>query len=138
MRAGREATRTDRTSGASRTANPHGTARLLSSGGRPLGDAAKKHTFVHAHQLTTYRAASPLVQGRMGWPRVVRPTIDGKGDAMGPPNYMTVDAFCAMVYGPNWDATDKSRKSKRDTVSRMCRDGTVEARKVGRRWLIEM
>ena len=56
---------------------------------------------------------------------------------MGPP-YMSVDAFCAMVYGPGWDATKESKKSKRDTVSRMCRDGTVEARKAGRRWLIKI
>ena len=50
----------------------------------------------------------------------------------------TVDDLCAKLYGPAWDETDKSRKSKRDTVSRMCRDKVLEARKVGRRWLISL
>ena len=54
---------------------------------------------------------------------------------MGP---MTVDAYCALVYGPRWDADEKSKKSKRDTVSRMCRDGVLDCWKEGRRWLIEL
>ena len=53
---------------------------------------------------------------------------------MGPP--ITVDAMCELLYGPRWDATKESKKSKRDTVSRMCRDGVLEARKAGKRWLI--
>ena len=53
---------------------------------------------------------------------------------MDPP--VTVDGYCAIVYGPGWDRTEKSRKSKRDSVSRMCRDGTLECRKAGKRWLI--
>ena len=53
---------------------------------------------------------------------------------MGPP--MTIDQACNVFYGVGWDATEKSRKSKRDTVSRMCRDGTLDAHKAGRKWLI--
>lgn len=53
---------------------------------------------------------------------------------MGPP--MNVDQVCAALYGAGWDKNEKSRKSKRDTVSRMCRDGTITARKVGRKWVI--
>lgn len=55
---------------------------------------------------------------------------------MGPP--LTVDGYCAVVYGPGWDATDRSKKSKRDTVSLMCRDGKLDAFKSGRRWLIRL
>lgn len=51
---------------------------------------------------------------------------------------VSVDAFCAIRYGPNWDRTQKSRKAKRDTVTRMCRDGVLDARKAGRSWLIEL
>ena len=51
---------------------------------------------------------------------------------------MTVDAYCELVYGKRWDATKEGRKSKRNTVSRMCRDGVLQCRKVGRRWLIEL
>lgn len=50
----------------------------------------------------------------------------------------TVDAYCALVYGAGWDKDEKSKKSKRDTVSRMCRDKVLECRKVGKRWLIEL
>lgn len=53
---------------------------------------------------------------------------------MGPP--MTVDQVCAVLYGNAWDKDEKSRKSKRNTVSRMCRDGTLYARKAGRKWVI--
>ena len=52
--------------------------------------------------------------------------------------YLSVDAYCEMVYGPQFRVSDKSIKSKRDTVSRMCRDGTLDAFKVGRRWLIRL
>ena len=57
---------------------------------------------------------------------------------MSPPTLMTVDAYCALVYGPAWDATENMKKSKRDTVTRMCRDGVLNARKAGRRWLITL
>lgn len=53
---------------------------------------------------------------------------------MGPP--MNVDQACAVIYGDGWDKDEKSRKSKRNTVSRMCRDGVLEARKAGRKWVI--
>ena len=53
---------------------------------------------------------------------------------MGPP--VTVDGYCAVVYGPGWDATEAGRKSKRNTVSEMCRNGVLDAKKSGRRWLI--
>lgn len=48
------------------------------------------------------------------------------------------DEYCRIRYGPNWDATKESKKSKRDTVSRMCRDKVIKARKSGRAWLIEL
>lgn len=57
---------------------------------------------------------------------------------MGLPKLMTVDSYCALVYGPAWDATENMKKSKRDTVTRMCRDGVLNARKAGRRWLITL
>ena len=53
---------------------------------------------------------------------------------MGPP--MNLDQVCAVFYGEGWDKDKKSQKSKRDTVSRMCRDGTLNARKAGYRWVI--
>ena len=51
---------------------------------------------------------------------------------------MTVDQVCAVLYGKRWDESEKGKKSKRDTVSRMCRDGALDARKAGKRWLIEL
>ena len=51
---------------------------------------------------------------------------------------MTIDEFCSTVYGPGWDSEPEKKKSKRDTVSRMCRDGVLDAFKVGRRWLIRL
>lgn len=53
---------------------------------------------------------------------------------MGPP--LTIDGYCAVVYGPGWDQTKQGKKSKRDTVSEMCRKGTLNASKSGKRWLI--
>ena len=50
----------------------------------------------------------------------------------------SVDAYCELVYGPAFRASEKSIKSKRDTVSRMCRDGVLDAFKSGRRWLIRL
>lgn len=49
---------------------------------------------------------------------------------------LTVDAYIELVYGKQ--ATARELKSKRDTVSRMCRDGTLRAFKSGRRWLIRL
>lgn len=51
---------------------------------------------------------------------------------------LTVDGYCALVYGRGWDADEKRKKSKRNTVSRMCRDGVLDCRKAGKRWLIEI
>lgn len=51
---------------------------------------------------------------------------------------VTVDEFCSVVYGPGWDSEPEKKKSKRDTVSRMCRYGVLDAFKVGRRWLIRL
>ena len=51
---------------------------------------------------------------------------------------VSVDAYCEMAYGPAFRASEKSVKSKRDTVSRMCRDGVLDAFKSGRRWLIRL
>ena len=53
---------------------------------------------------------------------------------MGPP--MNLDQVCAVFYGEGWDSDEKKRKSKRNTVSRMCRDGVLDAKKEGRRWVI--
>lgn len=47
---------------------------------------------------------------------------------------MTIDSYIDLVYGPQ--ETPELLKSKRDTVSRMCRDGVLDAFKTGRRWLI--
>ena len=52
--------------------------------------------------------------------------------------YVNVDDYCRIRYGEGWDSTGEKRKSKRDTVSRMCRDGVVSAVKSGRRWLIRL
>lgn len=49
---------------------------------------------------------------------------------------LSLDAYCELVYGPQFRASEKSIKSKRNTVSRMCRDGALDAFKSGRRWLI--
>ena len=51
---------------------------------------------------------------------------------------LSVDAYCELVYGESFRASDKSVKSKRNTVSRMCRNGTLDAFKVGKRWLIRL
>ena len=51
---------------------------------------------------------------------------------------MTVDRYCELVYGEQAMKDERSRKNKRDTVTRMCRDGVLNARKAGRRWLIEL
>lgn len=51
---------------------------------------------------------------------------------------VTIDAFCRITYGSEFEKSPQSIKSKRDTVSRMCRDGVLDAFKVGRRWLIRL
>lgn len=51
---------------------------------------------------------------------------------------MNIDAYCLVAYGQGWDSTPGSKKSKRNTVSRMCRDGVLDAFKSGRRWLIRL
>lgn len=51
---------------------------------------------------------------------------------------MTVDDYCELVYGERWADDEKARKSKRNTVSKMCRDKVLKSRKVGKRWLIEL
>lgn len=49
---------------------------------------------------------------------------------------MTLDEFCKMRYG-RADPDYKPTKSHRDTVSWMCRNKTLPAKKVGRRWEID-
>lgn len=49
---------------------------------------------------------------------------------------MNLDQVCAVFYGEGWDKDKKSQKSKRDTVSKMCRDKVLDARKVGKKWVI--
>ena len=51
---------------------------------------------------------------------------------------MTVDAYCDLIYGSTWKESKKSKKSKQNTVSKMCREGSLDAEKSGRRWLIRM
>ena len=51
---------------------------------------------------------------------------------------VTVDGYCEVIYGDEFRKSPKSIKSKRDTVSRMCRDGILNAQKCGRRWLISL
>ena len=53
-------------------------------------------------------------------------------------NLITVDDYCEIVYGGEFRKSSKSIKSKRDTVSRMCRDGVLNATKCGKRWLIRL
>ena len=55
---------------------------------------------------------------------------------MGEP--VTIDRYCTLIYGADFAKSPESIKSKRDTVSRMCRDGVLDAFKVGRRWLIRL
>ena len=51
---------------------------------------------------------------------------------------MNVDDYCELRYGKEFRSSDKSVKSKRDTVSKMCRDGVLDAFKSGNRWLIRL
>lgn len=51
---------------------------------------------------------------------------------------MSVDAYCEIRYGPDFRKSKESVKSKRDTVSKMCREGTLDAFKSGSRWLIRL
>lgn len=49
---------------------------------------------------------------------------------------VSLDAYCRLVYGlPDGQ---KPTKSQRNTVSEMCRRGTLDAFKSGRRWLIRL
>lgn len=49
---------------------------------------------------------------------------------------VSLDAYCRIVYGlPDGQ---KPTKSQRNTVSEMCRKGTLDAFKSGRRWLIRL
>ncbi len=49
---------------------------------------------------------------------------------------VSLDAYCRLVYGLPDGA--KPSKSQRNTVSEMCRKGTLDAFKSGRRWLIRL
>ena len=49
---------------------------------------------------------------------------------------MTLDDFCKLRYG-RADPDYRPTKSHRDTVSWMCRNKTLPAWKVGRRWEID-
>lgn len=49
---------------------------------------------------------------------------------------VSLDAYCRLVYGLPDGA--KPSKSQRNTVSEMCRRGTLDAFKSGRRWLIRL
>lgn len=48
---------------------------------------------------------------------------------------MTVDQYCAIRYG--LADGQKPTKAQRNTVATMCRNGTVEAFKSGKRWIIK-
>lgn len=51
---------------------------------------------------------------------------------------ISLDAYCEIRYGPEFKRTRESVKSKRDTVSRLCREGKLDAFKSGNRWLIRL
>ena len=48
---------------------------------------------------------------------------------------VNVDAYCEIRYGL---AGVEPTKAQRNTVSKMCRDGTLDAFKSGKRWLIRL
>lgn len=50
----------------------------------------------------------------------------------------TIDDYCRLVYGDEFSKSEKSKKSKRNTVSQMCRSGSLDAFKSGKRWLIRI
>ena len=49
---------------------------------------------------------------------------------------MNLDTYCRLIYG--LQPGEKPTKSQRNTVSEMCRRGTLDAFKSGRRWLIRV
>lgn len=52
--------------------------------------------------------------------------------------FVSVDDYCRHHYGDGWDATEQSRRSKRNAITKMCRNGTLTANKRGRFWDIWM
>lgn len=48
---------------------------------------------------------------------------------------MTLDGYCRIRYGLRDD--EAPTKAQRNTVSRMCRQGTLPAFKSGKRWFIK-
>ena len=47
---------------------------------------------------------------------------------------VNLDAYCAIRYGLEGPPT----KAQRNTVSKMCRDGKLDAYKSGKRWFIRL
>ena len=78
------------------------------------------------------QVAAPEVQG--WWLRPYGQVLRIGRRVMGPP--MNLDQVCAVLYGEGWDKDKKSQKSKRNTVSKMCRDKVLDARKEGKKWVI--
>jgi len=60
--------------------------------------------------------------------------LDGVRTTNGGDMVMNLDQYCRVRYGLEKD--EKPTKSQRNTVSRMCRDGTLDAVKSGRKWII--
>ena len=52
--------------------------------------------------------------------------------------WITVEEFCRLYYRDRLAECDKPTKSMRDSVSRMCRNGTVDSRKVGGKWFVRV
>ena len=50
----------------------------------------------------------------------------------------TVEAACKVIYQDRLAPGQRPTKNMRDVVTRQCRNGTLNARKAGRKWLIEL
>lgn len=50
---------------------------------------------------------------------------------------LSVDAFAHVYYQDRLKEGERPTKDMRDNITRMCRAGTLKARKAGRKWLIE-
>ncbi len=50
--------------------------------------------------------------------------------------FLDVKRFCAIYYGLGDD--DEPTKAQRNSVARMCRNGTIPALRIGKRWFVVM
>ena len=51
---------------------------------------------------------------------------------------LSVKAFSRVYFQDRLKGEDEPTKSMQDTITRMCRDGILPARKLGRKWFIEV